>query len=364
MNNIPTIKANSFLIHLFAWLCFLFYPFILGVPFRDDTLIKLFFQTSLLAALFYINSLLFIPQFLIKGRITYYIGVVILVIGVIIAANYFFNHLFDLDSRSFSDNPNPNPPHAHDIARRLSRRPSPHTNPHTIRRIIRPFFSALFIVAVSTSYVFLMEWFKNERKKKDIENENLVSELSFLKSQVSPHFLFNTLNNIYSLSLSNSATTSNAIMKLSLLLRYMLYEADARQVSLDKEIEYLNNYIELQKMRIREGVNISFITEGNFAGKMIEPMLLIPFIENAFKHGINYSTPSDVIIKITLLGNQLHLNAENTIYNNARQSDASGIGLNNVKRRLNLLYPNNLHTLNIEDSDGKYKVDLKITLNK
>ena len=351
MDNLLTNKANTFFIHLAGWLCFLFYPFILGVPFREDVLLKFFFQTALLATFFYINSSVFVPRFLIQRRITAYIGTVIIVIFVIVAANYFFNHLFDLDRTL--DNP---PPELKRLPRHANR-----VN-HELRRIVRPIFSSLFILAASTSYVLLLERFKNERKKKEIENESLVSELSFLKSQVSPHFLFNTLNNIYSLSLSSSNLTSNAIMKLSLLLRYMLYEADAKQVSLDKEIEYLNNYIELQRMRIREGVTISFITKGDFAGKLIEPMLLIPFIENAFKHGINYAKPSDIGIEITLLGNELLLKVENTIHNNTREP-ASGIGLSNVKRRLSLLYPD-MHTLDIEEKNGKYKVGLKITLNK
>jgi two-component system LytT family sensor kinase len=353
MDNYLTIKSNKFLIHLAGWLCFLFYPFLLGVPFREDILIKLFFQTSLLATFFYINSAVFVPHFLIKGRIASYIGSVLLVIGIIVAANYFFNHLFELD-RTLAEAPKPNPADLKKVAK--------HAN-HALRRIVRPVFSSLFILAASTSYVLLMDWFKNERKKKEIENENLMSELSFLKSQVSPHFLFNTLNNIYSLSLSNSDMTSNAIMKLSLLLRYMLYEADAKQVSLDKEIEYINNYIELQRMRIREGVIISFVTQGDFASKLIEPMLLIPFIENAFKHGINYSKTSDIKIEITLLGNELLLKVENSINNNSRQPEASGIGLSNVKRRLSLLYPD-LHTLDIEETNGIYKVTLKIALNK
>jgi len=352
MDNILNFRANKFFIHLAGWLCFLFYPFILGVPFREDILIKLFFQTSLLATFFYINSAIFVPHFLIKRRIASYIGSVILVIAIIVAANYFFNHLFDLD-RTLADAPKPNP----DL-KRAARQAN-----HALRRIVRPVFSSLFILAASTSYVLLMEWFKNERKKKEIENENLVSELSFLRSQVSPHFLFNTLNNIYSLSLSSSSLTSNAIMKLSLLLRYMLYEAEAKQVSLDKEIEYISNYIELQKMRIREGVTISFVTQGDFVSKLIEPMLLIPFIENAFKHGINYSKASDIKIEITLLGNELLLRVENTINNSARQPEASGIGLSNVKRRLSLLYPD-LHTLDIEEINGIYIVILKIILNK
>src|ERR1700722_3367913 len=167
MDNYLTIKSNKFLIHLAGWLCFLFYPFLLGVPFREDILIKLFFQTSLLATFFYINSAIFVPHFLIKRRIASYIGSVIIVIAIIVAANYFFNHLFELD-RTLTDTPKPNA----DL-----KKVAKHAN-HALRRIVIPVFSSLFILAASTSYVLLVEWFKNERKKKEIENENLVSELS------------------------------------------------------------------------------------------------------------------------------------------------------------------------------------------
>jgi two-component system, LytTR family, sensor kinase len=339
--------AITFL-HLIVWCCFLFYPFIIGVPLREGTFIKYLLNTALLAAFFYTNAYVLIPRLLSKGKTALYFTFTLLIIAMIAAINFPFHRFFDFDYKPIADNVNA---YKHSSTSRA------------LRRAARPFFSALFIFAVSTSYKLLLDRFRMEREKKEIEKENLSSELSFLKSQVSPHFLFNTLNNIYSLSLNQSVSASDAILKLSQLLRYMLYESDVKQVRLDKEVEYLNNYIELQKMRVRGDVNISFITSGNLSEKVIEPMLLIPFIENAFKHGINYSERSGVLIELSLSGNVLRLKVENDINTTKEKDEASGIGLYNVMRRLNLLYPGTHHLEIIEKAD-KYKVQMEISLKQ
>jgi two-component system LytT family sensor kinase len=341
-------NISQLLIHIVGWAGFLFFPFIIGLPFRENIFIRNIFHTSLLIGFFYSNSNVLIPKFLTQGKNAIYFSSVLIIIFVIIGANLSFNNLFDFDHKEVVENISS---HKHSSIKKDLKRTS----------II--FFSSLFIFAISTCYRLLLDRYKTERKKKEIENENLVSELSFLKSQVSPHFLFNTLNNIYSLSLNNSALTSDAILKLSQLLRYMLYESDVKMVSLNKEIEYLNNYIELQKMRISSDVNIAFLTKGSFGENIIEPMLLIPFIENAFKHGIDYSKKSDISIDLNLSDNTLDMRVINGINLNRETDKASGIGLNNVRRRLNLLYPNR-HKLTIEKNKEKYIIKLEITLKK
>jgi two-component system, LytTR family, sensor kinase len=342
-------RISKTMLHLLGWCCFLFYPYIIGVPLREDIFLKYLLHTILLAGFFYANGYILIPKLLTKGKISLYFTAILLIMASIVAINFSFHHFLDIDYRSLAENGN--------FSKHIS-------GNRDLKRLMRAFFSFLFIFAVSTSYKLLMDWFKAEREKKEIENENLSSELSFLKSQVSPHFLFNTLNNIYSLSLSNSNLTSDAILKLSQLLRYMLYESDVKQVGLDKEVEYLNNYIELQKMRTRSGdITISFITSGNLSENVIEPMLLIPFIENAFKHGINYSMRSKIFISLSLLENVLHLKVKNDINSTKEKDKAKGIGLNNVKRRLDLLYPGN-HKLVIKEEQDKFMVQLEIVLKK
>jgi two-component system, LytTR family, sensor kinase len=341
-------RIAQLLIHIIGWAAFLFFPFIIGLPFREDIFIRDVFHTTLLIGFFYFNSNFLIPKFLTQGRNAIYFSSILLIILLIVAANLSFSILFSFEHKEVVENI---ATHKHSNINR------------DLKRASRIFFSSLFIFAISTCYRLLLDRYNSERKKKEIENENLVSELSFLKSQVSPHFLFNTLNNIYSLSLNNSDLASDAIMKLSQLLRYMLYESDVKLVSLDKEIEYLNNYIELQKMRISGDVKIVFLTKGNLSENVIEPMLLIPFIENAFKHGIDYSKKSDISIDLNLSGNTLHLKVENGITPNRENDKASGIGLNNVRRRLNLLYPER-HELTIEKNKEKYIINLEITLRK
>jgi LytS/YehU family sensor histidine kinase len=196
-----------------------------------------------------------------------------------------------------------------------------------------------------------------------MENEKLHSELAFLKSQVNPHFLFNILNNICSLARKKSDDTENAIIQLSRIMRYMLYDSKDEKVSLEKEAEYLQNYIDLQRLRISDSVIINFKIEGNINGKMVEPMLLIPFVENAFKHGVSYLEASHIDIHLKIDNNDLQFRIEN---NRIKKNDdpiqqESGIGLKNVLRRLDLLYPGT-HTINIEETTTKYIVNLDISL--
>ncbi|MFN3405335.1 MAG: sensor histidine kinase [Cytophagaceae bacterium] len=338
-------KITKILIHLLGWLCFLFYPFFLGLPFREDLLSKFFLHTILLAGFFYLNSHVLVPKFLTTRKFSYYLAFTIFIISVIVFINYYFKGILEMDSKDFPlKEINKNFSYMSDDAKIVS----------------RSVISSLFILAVSISYSLLSEYFKNERRKKEIENQHLSSELSFLKSQVSPHFLFNTLNNIYSLTLNNSEA-SGAILKLSELLRYMLYESDEKEVSLAKEVKYLQNYIELQKMRIKKEVNIHLNISGDIEKENIAPMLLIPFIENAFKHGVLSSDKTYISTEIKLEGKILLVYIENNCTENTQKDYASGIGLTNVKRRLELLYPEK-HWLKVERSESKFIVKLKINL--
>jgi LytS/YehU family sensor histidine kinase len=241
--------------------------------------------------------------------------------------------------------------------------PSEFHHPGVLHRLFFPVFPALFAFAISTAIKITNEWFKAEREKKEMENEKLHSELAFLKSQVNPHFLFNILNNICSLARKKSDNTENAIIQLSRIMRYMLYDSKDEKVSLEKEVEYLQNYIDLQRLRISDSVIINFNIEGNMDGKMVEPMLLIPFVENAFKHGVSYLDESNIDIALKVANGNLHFRVEN---NRIKKNDdpvqqKSGIGLKNVLRRLELLYPGK-HIINIEETIAKYIVNLEISI--
>ncbi|HEY8927769.1 MAG TPA: histidine kinase [Mucilaginibacter sp.] len=223
----------------------------------------------------------------------------------------------------------------------------------------------LGIFGLSIAYFFLKEWARAEQIRSQLETVQLDTEIKFLKSQVNPHFLFNTLNNLFSMAQKKNADDlADGISKLSDMMRYMIYESNAGQVPLKNEIAYLEDCITLNKLRYDDNeVIVSFSYPADTAGIVIAPMLFIPFVENAFKHGVLIGASSPIDISITAIGGLLIFTCQNTNYRYIKkmESEKSGIGLENVKRRLELVYPGK-HRLTIGDDDGKYTVKLEIEL--
>ena len=205
-----------------------------------------------------------------------------------------------------------------------------------------------------------MDWRTVRAEKEIAEKEQLKTELAFLKSQVNPHYLFNTINDIYSLTQQQSEDAPEALLKLSELLRYMLRESDDPYVPLANEIAYLNNVIDLQRIGQKGNSHINFKVAGNIAQQKIAPLILINFIENAFKHGVFKNSEEPIQILITVDGPAFHLHLCNKI-NVAKKDRTGGIGLVNVQRRLALIYPNQ-HVLLIDRQTDTFIVDLKIEL--
>ena len=219
------------------------------------------------------------------------------------------------------------------------------------------------VVVVAFAYRLLLLWFQQEKLRKELENQKLKAELSFLKMQVNPHFLFNALNNIYSLSvMEKSNKTGQSIMKLSDLIRYVLYEKEdaENKVSLDKEIRHINSYIDLEKLRHPGDVYINFSIEGDTNGKRIVPLLLFPLIENACKHGILTDPQKPVDINIKVSDHQLNFSIENSI-NSYQKDDVGGIGSPNVQKRLDLLYGKK-YTLDLSKTADRFIVNLQLPL--
>ncbi|RVU01820.1 histidine kinase [Mucilaginibacter limnophilus] len=221
-------------------------------------------------------------------------------------------------------------------------------------------FTSLLFIFLSIVLKFTVDWFLNERIQRDLENQRLTAELSFLKSQINPHFLFNSLNSIYSLAYQKSETTPEAILKLSEIMRYMLYESNDNKVDLEKEIHYLQNYIDLQKIRFGYKAFVDFEVQGEITSQRIAPLLLISFIENAFKHGVASDPESPIKMQITVTDGHLDFHIENKKHTNNRDA-SGGIGLANVKRRLNLLYPHK-YQLDITDTPQSYTCNLHLVL--
>jgi len=218
------------------------------------------------------------------------------------------------------------------------------------------------VFAIGTCITVIQQWLKSEATKKEVETEKLNTELSFLKSQINPHFFFNTLNNIYSLAVVESQQTAPSILKLSAIMRYILSDAQSNVVTLEQEIVFIQNYIDLQMVRLTEKVKVNFLVEGMANNKMIAPLLFISFVENAFKYGVSTKENSSIDIQLKCIDNQLTFTANNHIVTSENNiQETTGIGINNVKRRLALLYPNK-HELNIENQQSTYSVTLHIEL--
>ncbi len=205
---------------------------------------------------------------------------------------------------------------------------------------------------------------ETELKLKEIEEKHVKSELELLKSQVNPHFLFNTLNSIYSMALYNSEETADAVMKLSDLMRYLLESSKRKIVALIQEHDFIENYLALEKIRLKNKATINFTVEGDIKSKTIQPMLLIPFVENVFKHGISIKPDENLIdINLQLQDGNLVFKTKNNIASKNKGPEDKEVktGIKNVKKRLELLYPDK-HKLEITENNDIFRVDLKIEL--
>lgn len=209
-------------------------------------------------------------------------------------------------------------------------------------------------------FAFLIRSLQQDEQVKALKEQQLITELNYLKAQLQPHFFFNTLNNIYGLAISQSESTAPMVAKLSEMMRYILYESDRQYVPLQQEINFLNNYVEIEKIRHTRHISIAFDVQGISAHEQIEPLLLLPFIENAFKHGIqNELEKGFVNIVICVTGKELMAQVTNSKPFTAPKKP--GVGLLNVQKRLALLYANR-HQLNIEETENTYQVNLTLQL--
>ena len=287
------------------------------------------FQIVVMISLYYLNSLIFIPKLLFKKKIIAYILVLIICLFSIQILDVLYNDFIEL--------------------KRVFRKPRPLS-----------IYIATFILAVSLSVKLIQKWFFDETQKKAMNHEKIKSELSLLKSQVNPHFLFNTLNGIYSLANSKSDKTAPAIVKLSQLMRYMLDESKQQFVPLTSELDYINTFIDLQRLRLFDNVKIEFNINGDTKNIKIQPLLLIPFIENAFKHGTDSRTDCLIDIVIEIKEDSIHLTVKNDNLKSGKEDAKSGFGFINIKRRLDLEYPQK-YVLNTEITENKFIVKLVIS---
>lgn len=381
------------LIHLAGW-CILFLLPLFFYPVRINSnrfLIRELIDKIVLVGFFYLNYYYLIPRFFEKKKgLTYFLLICICFIvylsqSILIRHHYGFlgrmqppvfnirAPMIDKDSATGityyrSDENMPPPPPLPDsvgdfvLPALAIREPVLFGVPRGVLLIsLNNSLSSFSLLLLMGGFIRLaFSFIRNQNEKKAMENANLNAEVSFLKSQINPHFLFNTLNGIYSLANSRSPHTEEAILKLSQMLRYVLYDSSTEKIELSKDIAYISNFIHLQRLRLAQKVKINYEVRGDMNEMKIAPLLLITFIENAFKHGISYINPATIAIEIIVFDETLTLVASNTVFEN-NKFDTGGIGLKNAIRRLELLYPGK-YLLDIVRNNRLYVVNLKINL--
>ena len=355
MNKMQKRKILTVLMHVLAWVAVFLIPLLLFRKPEPETFeIRDFFLWALMVVFFYVNYYVLVPNFLTKKKFFVYSLTIILLLVIAFSSVRFITLTYDSQRELENIRRRHNPEKAEEILHRIARK----------RGMGAVFFSFL-VLAVSTSIKVTGDWYKMDKKRKETENEKLSTELNLLKSQINPHFFFNTLNNIYSLAIQKSERTPEAIVKLSQLMRYIIYDTDKDKVPLTKEIDYIKNYIELEKLRLQDNVDVRFIVEGNVAEKLIEPLLLLPFIENAFKHGVDHQQPCTISIRISILDSRLTLHVENPVLIKPEKHvpEIHGIGRYNAERRLQLLYDTN-YNLETTVTESVFRVILTLNLNR
>jgi sensor histidine kinase YesM len=304
----------------------------------SEMLIRWVLLSSILIPVYFFNAYYLLPKFLTNRRYVVYFLSIIVCFSLVVSVSKIVEYLLIKELMLSESLPYP-----------------PLVFPMTL------------LLGIGTSLEMVLQWENQKRKQESIEKEKISAELSFLKSQINPHFLFNTLNNIYSLAERNSNKTGQSILLLSNLMRYILYDTSDGKILLSNEIRHLEEYITLQRMRIADVTNVSidFINEIRSDKVLIEPLIFIPFVENAFKHGISYANPSFIYIKLSIENDFLIFKVSNSKKNsNGRplnQAKDQGVGIINTQRRLALLYPER-HELKIRDEADSYFVDLTISL--
>ena len=361
------------LIYLILWFGVFFIPFynnrLFGKPLWNN-IFEDWIHISAYLILFFINLYILIPQFLFQNKHRYYIVSVLLVTIITVSLSVWSQVIFSakstLEMPKMELGPGMPPmemgssmplPEGYRVAANIVQKP-------VFLLFIDYFAIALLVLGASTTFKIGSRWINEENRRKEIEKEHLVTELALLRHQINPHFLMNTLNNIHALIDINVDKARDAVIKLSVLMRYLLYDTSKGKTQLEKEIEFVKSYFDLMKLRYPRTVQIKCITPKKIPDAEIPPMLFISFVENAFKHGISYQSKSFVHFLLKIEGENIFCNIVNSKGTDKVKSENqySGIGLSNVKKNLELFYPN-AYILKIDDAEDRFCVELTIPLN-
>lgn len=338
-----TKQNRNIILHILGSLAFLCIPIVSSPDFNTgqnlfliNPFLQSFLRNVLLLIFFYINFYYLLPKLYFSNkRVIFLVSIIAFFALINVIPKYAF----------------PN-----DFHPKFGVNPMPHPHPNEFFHLFEGgFFQFIFVLTIS----FLI---KLNQRLDTIKEEKQIAEISYLKAQINPHFLFNTLNSLYALTLEKSKETPNAVLKLSSIMRYVVTESNQDFVPLEKEINYIKDYIDLQKLRIDKDANLKISIEGESKGKIIAPLIVIPFIENAFKYGINPDENSFIDIKIKIDSDNFLLNVKNSIVNkNLSEEEKTETGIENTAKRLIYIYPQR-HLLSFKEQDDIYSVNLTILL--
>lgn len=340
-------KFVAILLHILMWVVFALTFFSRQPLLSGSTVILV-----MLIAAFYLNAYVLVPQLLLKNRVSLYVIVACVVVLSITYFSGLAEHIIDswhLSRVSFYELIN-----------------IPDAGPEALlgfRNVFTIIMSGL-IVGISTAITTIQKWQKDRQEREAMEKEKVTTELSFLKAQINPHFFFNTLNNIYALTATDAAVAGRAVHQLSRMMRYILYDTAQGHTMLSQEIAFVNDYISLMQLRVTDAVTISVDVPASFNDVAIAPMIFLPFIENAFKHGVSATEPSYISFALQQQANRLDVTVKNSVikHNSASLDTNSAIGLTNTRRRLDLLYPGK-YTLHINQPGGRNDYVVHLVLN-
>lgn len=373
------INKNKILIptlHVGAWSVIFFMHFVVLNKVWEDGLkvdyVDFFISPLSLLFIFYINYLLFVPKFLFDKKNVFFILVNLLMVGMLLYVNYEVHENFRRENFRQEEPPiepyhsiKQNKPNNGNVAKIEIEEPHKmHKHMHGPHfGMLHDFLNMLLVICISVMFKYTIKWFAAEDERRELEKSKMEMELKNLKSQLNPHFLFNTLNNIYALIGISQDKAQQAVIDLSKLLRYVLYDSEDSFVTLQKEVDFIQNYIKLMKLRLTSGVDVN--VDINIDGHTDDPVIQLVFIslvENAFKHGVCINKKSFINIKLWIDEEKnICFEEKNSYFPKSKGSDksGSGIGLENLQRRLDLTYPGK-YEYKVEHDDNCYTAYLKL----
>lgn len=356
-NAVKNIKTGELLIYVIIWLIVYLMPILLSQESGElnwNNIKQEWLRITPFFVVFLVhNSLVFPHLFASRKRIWYFISTFFLLLII--------SYLWVEINRQIQRPPEIPPLHGRpDFAPPAN---LPRIRPKSFAQLISEVFLVSFlVVGFNAAIKIAVKWQREEQKNKELEKEKLQTELALLKNQVSPHFFMNTLNNIHALIDVNAENAKESIIKLSKLMRYLLYDSEQGKTTLQKEIDFIRNYVDLMRLRYSGKVKIELSFPETIPDIKIPPMLFTSLVENAFKHGVSYQSDSFIGVYLRIREEKMLFRIKNSVNKNNEVEEKGGLGLKNLKKRLELIYGSRFELQSLED-ESVFEVNIKIPLN-